>query len=116
MIGTFGRDDLVYGLTDNLDSFRAAGGGGGRKLIEIRPDSKDWKADTVLELDKALAEGRAIRFDVSGIDDLAGVIGGYGPHADSVTATELRHIYDNWVSFQDIVTFYENGKVVVPSW
>ena len=57
-----------------------------------------------------------VHFDLTHVQNLAGILRGLGPFADDVTAGELRYIMANWDRFRAFVTFYRNGVEVLPPW
>lgn len=116
--------DLVFGtypnkeprMTDLVD-------GTGAKLVTDLPNpipGNDRLSSGVRELstdalDYAAREGKQVHFDLNGLDTEAALTG-KGPHANSVTSTELRHVRDNWSTFDPKPKFYENGAEVPPPW
>jgi hypothetical protein len=67
-------------------------------------------------LEKQLAQGGQIRFDLTHLHNLDGVLRNTGEHAASVTAQELRYLQANWRRFQGNVNFYRNSVKVAPPW
>jgi len=67
-------------------------------------------------LESQLARGGKIRFDLTHVDDLAGVLRGTGQYGSKVTAHELRYLRANWSRFKDSVIFYLGGVEVAAPW
>lgn len=135
----FGPNDLVYGPDAEGALYRFAKRTGGRMLIDVgaRPrlvkSFRDW---TIIILDQAagrepstllgvqvasvvtrmISKGTLIRFDLTHMRDLPGVLMGTGDYGDSVTALELRYIRDNWPDFRRITRFYRDDREVRPPW
>ena len=68
-------------------------------------------------MNAAAAQGGTIRFDLTHVQDIEGVLQRTGAFADTTTAQELRHIQANWNDrFAPVVRFYRNGVEVPPPW
>ena len=57
-----------------------------------------------------------VRFDLTSVEELPGVLAGYGRFANTITAVELRYIQMNWERFRSIVKFYDRGREVPAPW
>jgi len=113
----FGRDDLVYGPSAEGALRDLVNQAGGQLLTDMpKPPDLTWTQFSLQTLDDAAANGRMIRFDLSNVYDVDGVLDGSGQFARTVTGDELRHIQDNWGTFQDVVKFYRDGSEVSPPW
>lgn len=62
-----------------------------------------------------ISGGGKIYFDLSNMDDVAGVLAGTA-HTNAVTSQEIRYIRDNWNRFSESVTFFKNSEVVGAPW
>lgn len=65
-------------------------------------------------MNKQFENNGTIRFDLSNIDNIKGVLNGsaYQGH----TAVELQYIKQNWDKVKDNVVFYKDGQVVKEPW
>lgn len=118
----FGETDLVYGpsATGKLTALKQAAGG---QLLSdaLRAWGKDvysdfggnWRAASAWALDHQQRIGGMIRFDLTHMDDVPGVVAGTS-HQKAITTFELHHLKSNWNKFKNNVVFYQNGKVVQP--
>ena len=70
---------------------------------------------SIVTLEKALAQGRQIRFVLDRLSDLPEVVAGRA-WPNSVTSAELRYIARNWGRFQGNVTFWRAGVKVDMPW
>lgn len=77
---------------------------------------QSWTRFSIQALERQLAAGGRVRFDLTHMDDVAGVLRGTGSHAGTVTAQELRFLQANWGRFQGNVTFYRGGAEVAAPW
>jgi hypothetical protein len=116
----FGPHDLVYGPNAGshtlLDLKNSAGGTLLDDIIKARgglPQGVGIHDFTKNVLDEAVSNGRLVRFDLTYVNDLKGVLNGTA-FTGKVTTTELRHIRSNWDRFKSIVKFYKNGKEFKP--
>jgi hypothetical protein len=116
--------DLVFGtypnkeprMTDLVD-------GTGAKLVTDLPNPIPGKSElsngvrelSTDALDYAAREGKQVHFDLNGLDTQSALTG-KGPHANSVTSTELRHVRDNFSKFDPKPKFYKDGVEVPPPW
>jgi len=57
-----------------------------------------------------------VHFDLTNVDDIAGVLSNTGKYANTTTAQELRFIMENWNRFSNNVKFYNNGMEVAAPW
>jgi hypothetical protein len=113
----FGPDDLVYGPAANGELRALADRAGGRLLNDLpKPADSTFREFTIDTLNAASQSGRMVRFDLTHMDDVAGLLNRTGPHADKITSIELRHIRDNWSRFRHMTRFYRNGREVPPPW
>jgi len=135
----FGPTDLVYGPDAGGALERLTMRAGGRMLVDVgtRPRLvkrfRDW---TLIALDQAagrepstllgiqassivarmIPKGSIIRFDLTHVQDIPGVLTGTGYYGDKVTALELRYIRDHWRDFRRITRFYRDDQEVKPPW
>ena len=66
-------------------------------------------------IDKTVASGNKIHFDLTYMENIPGVINGsFKPNA--TTSKELQYIYNNWNKFKNTVKFYNNGVEVTKPW
>ena len=113
----FGADDLVYGPSAKGALRQLQEKAGGKLLTDIpKPPGKSWTEFSIDTLNKQLSQGGKIRFDLTNVKDITGVLNGTGKYGNTVTAAELRHIHGNWLQFQNNVTFYRNGLEVSAPW
>jgi RHS repeat-associated protein len=113
----FGPNDLVYGPSARGYLRALQQEAGGVLLDDLpKPPTLPWKDFTTRTLDAAASSGRRVRFDLTHINDLQGVLRGEGYWADTVTAHELRYLQANWARFQKITHFYRNGAEVAAPW
>jgi hypothetical protein len=80
------------------------------------PANGSWAEFSKQTLLNQVKTGNRIHFDLTHIDDLAGVVQGTGQQAGKVTSIELRFLRDNWSKFERITTFYRNGNPVRAPW
>ena len=76
----------------------------------------DWLSFSTDTIENTINAGYKIRFDLTYMDDIDGVLNGTGKYANSITAGELRYIQDNWSRLSGGVIFYFNGEEVLPPW
>ena len=113
----FGSDDLVYGPSARGYLRALQQEAGGVVLDDLpKPPNLTWEQFTTRTLDTAAASGRRVRFDLTHVDDLQGVLRGQGEWANTVTAHELRYLQANWSRFQKVTHFYRNGVEVAAPW
>jgi len=67
-------------------------------------------------LEEAAESGTMVRFDLTYVEDLPGILAGHGRFADTITAVELRYIQANRERFRSIVRFYDRGREVPVPW
>lgn len=77
---------------------------------------QSWTQFSIQTLETQLAQGGRIRFDLTHVRDLPGVLRNVGEYAGTVTAQELRFLQANWSRFQGSVSFYRNGVEVAAPW
>ena len=64
-------------------------------------------------LDDAVISGNKVRFDLTNMKNIEGVLNGSAYQVETTTA-EIRHIIENWGNgFNKIVTFYEEENRVL---
>lgn len=123
----FGKDDLVYGIQTRrgevgfLKAFRDRGGGGRLLSSMNKPIDKSWAEYRKGMLASAAKSGQQVRFNLTGMKDIAGVLSGKGINSNiriynGVTAQELRYVRDKWSSFKLKPKFYLNDIEVKPPW
>jgi hypothetical protein len=81
-----------------------------------KPPGKSWTEFSIDTLNKQLSKGGKVRFDITNVKDMKGVLSGTGKYGNTVTAAELRHIQSNWSQFKDSVTFIKNGAEAGAPW
>ena len=114
----FGVDDLVYGPSAGGALRKLQEQAGGRLLTDVSGPAagQSWIQFSIKTIEQQLAAGGKIRFDLTNVQDLPGVLRGAGKYANTVTAQELRYIQSNWCRFQQNVRFYRNGVEVGAPW
>jgi len=113
----FGANDLVYGPSARGQLRALAEKAGGRLLTDLpKPPNLTFTQFSLQTLDEAATAGTKIRFDLTNVKDLKGVLAGTGEFADTVTAHELRHIAGNWDKFKGVVSFYRGGAPEATPW
>jgi YD repeat-containing protein len=66
-------------------------------------------------MEQTLSKNGVIRFDLTNMDDISGVLNG-ASYRNAITSYELNYIRDNWGRFSNNVKFYSNGMEVYPPW
>lgn len=90
---------------------------GGKTLTDLpKPPEMTWEQFSVDAMERQVGRGGKLRFDLTHVDDVRGVLDGSGRFADTITGTELRYIRDNWARFKDSVHFYRGGQEVPKPW
>lgn len=113
----FGANDLVYGPSAGGQLRGLAEKAGGRLLTDLpKPPSLSFTQFSLQTLDEAAAAGTNVRFDLTNVKDLKGVLAGTGEFANTVTGQELRHIATNWDRFRSVVSFYRGGAPEATPW
>jgi len=113
----FGADDLVYGPSAGGALRGLQQRAGGRLLTDFsKPLGSSWADFSITTLNKQVQSGGKVRFDLTNVSDLKGVLSNRGSFANTVTAKELRHIQSNWSQFKGSTTFYRNGQEVAAPW
>jgi RHS repeat-associated protein len=113
----FGRNDLVYGPSARGYLRALQQEAGGVLLDDLpKPPELSWEEFTVKTMNEAAETGRNIRFDLTHMEDLEGVLNNQGPWKNTVTAVELRYLKANWARFSKVAHFYVNGVEVKPPW
>jgi RHS repeat-associated protein len=113
----FGSNDLVYGPSAGryLRALRQETGG---VILDdlLKPETLSWEEFSTQTLDSAAVNGRMVRFDLTHVEDLPGVLNNTGEWASTVTAHELRYLQSNWSRFRNVTHFYKNGVEVAAPW
>ena len=113
----FGSNDLVYGPSarGNLRALQQEAGG---VLLDDlpKPTNLTWEQFTTQTLDDAATAGRSVRFDLTHVEDISGVLNNTGEWADTITGHELRYLRANWSRFRLVTHFYRNGAEVAAPW
>jgi hypothetical protein len=114
----FGASDLVYGPSAHGALRKLQEAAGGRLLTDLAGPAagESWTTYSLRTLEGQLSGGGKIRFDLTHVDDLSGVLDGTGLWADKVTSQELRYVRANWERFQGNTTFYRGGAEVAAPW
>jgi RHS repeat-associated protein len=113
----FGNDDLVYGPSARGYLRALQQEAGGVLLDDIpKPPNVSWEEFTMQTLDNAASSGRSVRFDLTHVEDLPGVLHNSGEWANTITGHELRYLQSNWSRFRGVTHFYRNGVEVGASW
>jgi hypothetical protein len=117
----FGQDDLIYGPSakGKLRAWRRRFGG---KLLDeaTKPEKdgfgSDWESRSIDAMEKCVANQNKVRFDLTNVDDMEGVLNNTGSYAGAITSKELRFIRDNWGRFESHIIFYKNNEEVKAPW
>ncbi|MBD2026809.1 SpvB/TcaC N-terminal domain-containing protein [Leptolyngbya sp. FACHB-711] len=114
----FGANDLVYGASARGALRRLQESAGGRLLNDVAGKTPDqsWIQFSIQTMEAQIAQGGRIRFDLTNMENLQGILQNTGQHAGTITAQELRYLQANWARFQGNVTFYRNGVEVPAPW
>ena len=116
----FDDDDLVYGPTAYGKLKELQQEAGGKLLTDIGGpldrNCNSWLEYSILNMEDTVGAGNKIHFDLTYMEDVQGVLNYTGEYKNSVTAGELRYIYENWDRFCNNVKFYFNKKEVLPPW
>ncbi len=114
----FGANDLVYGPSARGALRQLQQRAGGRTLTDVGGPApgQSWTQFSIQTMEAQLAQGGRIRFDLTHVRDLPGVLRNVGEYAGTVTAQELRYLQANWSRFQGSVNFYRNGVEVPAPW
>lgn len=114
----FGAEDLVYGPSAGGALRQLQQSAGGKLLTDIGGPTagQSWTQFSIQTMERQLAAGGRIRFDLTHMDDIAGAIRGTGQYGNTITAQELRFLQENWSQYKGITTFYQNGVEVVAPW
>ncbi|MBI1928592.1 hypothetical protein HYR99_30660 [Candidatus Poribacteria bacterium] len=113
----FGTHDLVYGPSAGGRLRELAQSAGGRTLNDLpKPLELNWIEFSLRVLEEAAESGTMVRFDLTYVEDLPGVLAGRGIFASTVTTVELRYIQANWERFRSIMRFYDKGREVPAPW
>ncbi len=119
----FGPTDLVYGPSHGGDLRGLQEAAGGQLLTDLGspPEGMSWTQHSLATLDHAAETGQQVHFDTTHMSDMDQVLAGTGRHDPQatnplVTSSELRHIRDNYDSFETPPKFYHEGREVPPPW
>ena len=116
-VDKFGPDDIVYGPSagGKLREFQTQAGG--KLLTDLpKPPNLSWEHFSIQTIEKQIASGKKLHFDITHMKDIPGILKESGKFADTVTAAELRHIHQNWDRIGSNVTFIRDGKYVAAPW
>ncbi len=111
-------ESIVYGPSANGRLFELQQKSGGRLLTDIPKPTyeQDWVRHSINVMRNHIAKGGKIRFDLTHMKDISGILNKTGPYRAKVTSYELRWLRDNWSSARDNVIFYDHGIEVKPPW
>ncbi|QYZ65048.1 MAG: hypothetical protein OI74_05265 [Gammaproteobacteria bacterium (ex Lamellibrachia satsuma)] len=117
----FGRQDMIYGLTNHGGLTKLINKHGGRRLDDIYghpSQNQSWGAHSKNSMDQHIKSGGKIRFHLDGIknNDMKNLLKNKGEWANATTSIELRYLRDNWPRFKNNVHFYKNGEHKEPPW
>lgn len=113
----FADDDLLHGPSAGGRLRELQSDAGGRTLTDLpKPAEMTWERFSIETMEGQVGRGGKIRFDLSHVQDVPGVLDGTGRFADTVTGAELRHIRNNWPRFKDSVHFYRGGQEIPKPW
>ncbi|MEP7051066.1 MAG: hypothetical protein ABJB12_11970, partial [Pseudomonadota bacterium] len=113
----FGANDLVYGPSAGGALRQLQQAAGGRLLTDVGGPAagQSWAEFSIQTLENQLASGGNIRFDLSNVNDIQGVLNGTA-YVGATTSAELNYLQANWSNFQNQVSFYSNGAEVSAPW
>ncbi len=93
---------------------------GGKILSDLGGSSDygfdDWFPFSIYIMDRNVNRNLMIHFDLTYMEDVEGILNNTGKYKDTLTAGELRYIWDNWHQFAESVKFYYCEMEVIPSW
>ncbi len=114
----FRANDLVYGPSANARLRQLQQTAGGRLLNDIGGPApgQSWTQFSIQTMENQVKAGGIIRFDLTNMSDISGVLKGTGQFGNTVTAAELRYIQQNWSRFSTNVKFYQNAAEVAAPW
>ncbi|WP_301082543.1 hypothetical protein, partial [Thomasclavelia cocleata] len=117
----FAENVLVYGPSagGRLREFQTEAGG--KLLSDVGNPydmgySSNWLKFSTDTIENTVKSGNTIRFDLTNMEDIQGILNGTSQYQNTVTAGELKYIYNNWHRLSNNVKFYGNGKEVLPPW
>ncbi len=112
----FGENDLVYGFYNDASIVQLQQSAGGKFLNSlIRPDGISWIDFSKQMIEKTIAEGNMIRFNLNEWVTYKSFMG-IGEYKNAITIQELRYIYQNWDRLNAGIRFYEKGVEVGAPW
>ena len=113
----FGDSDLVYGPSAEGRLRNLQETSGGKLLTDLnKPVNMTNIEFSRNMIDSTVNNGNTIRFDLTFVDDINGVLANTGKYANTVTAQELQYIMNNWNNLSNGVRFYSNGMEVAAPW
>ena len=113
----FGSNDLVYGPSAGGKLLALQRSAGGKLLTDLpKPANSSWIDFSTNKINATVESGNYIRFDLTHMKDISGVLNNTGQYAGKVTAQELRYIQNNWGRLRGGVKFYKNGVEVKAPW
>ncbi len=117
-VSVFGENDLVYGASANGALRNLQEQAGGKLLSDFAagPGELSWADYSISIMEQQVANNGVIRFDLTNISDIQGVLGATGQYSGTITAQELRYIQANWNRFNGSVYFYNSRKLVAAPW
>jgi hypothetical protein len=116
--------DLIYGLYSRKSDIDLIRERYNRVLMATfmpNADQLKFTTEEIIEASKALldahiAKGKSVKFTLSAIQDLKGVINGTANRIPKVTREEILYIKENWARMQGNVKWYAAGKEVSAPW
>jgi RHS repeat-associated protein len=114
----FGANDLVYGPSARGALRQLQQSAGGKLLTDVGGPAagQSWPQFSIQMLQRQLAAGGRIRFDLTHMQDIPGALRGTGQFGNTITAAELRFLQQHWSQFGAITTFYRNGVEAAAPW
>jgi hypothetical protein len=114
----FGAEDLVYGPSAGGALRALQKSARGKLLTDLGGPGagQSWTEFSTQTLAQHIAKGGKVRFDLTNMQDLSGVLRGVGRFSNTVSAAELRFIRSNWGTFEGNVFFYREGIEVAAPW
>ena len=117
----FADNDLVYGPSALGALYMWQQKFGGKLLGDIsKHDTTDdgftWYKRSKMAINTCVNMGFKIRFDLTNMSNISGILINKGTHSGSETAKELRYIMKEWDRLKDSVVFYINNVEVDAPW